>query len=97
VSHYITLLNYTPQGIAKIKETLARQDAGRKACEAFGGKILSLYLTMGEYDGLVISEFPNDEAYTKFTLSLVSLGNVSTHTLKAFHEDEYKKLIASLP
>ena len=39
--HYVTLLRYTQQGIAKVKESPARLDAARKAAEAAGGKIHS--------------------------------------------------------
>ncbi len=51
---------------------------------------------MGQYDAVIISEFPNDEACAKFTLSLGALGNVTTETLKAFTEAEYRKIIGGL-
>jgi len=44
-----------------------------------------------------VSEAPDDASYTKFTLSVASKGNVSTETLRAFREDEYKNIIADLP
>ena len=47
--HYVTLLRYTQQGAAKIKESPARLDAAKKAAEAAGGKIHAWYLTMGKY------------------------------------------------
>jgi len=31
------------------------------------------------------------------SLSIASQGNVTTQTLKAFNEEEYKKIIGSLP
>ncbi len=52
---------------------------------------------MGEYDAVLVSEFPNDEAAARFMLSTGALGNVTTQTLKAFTEAEYRKIIASLP
>jgi uncharacterized protein with GYD domain len=96
MSHFITLIRYTQQGAAKIKESPARLDAAKKAAEKAGGKIHAWYLTMGKYDAVIISEFPNDEASAKFMLATGSLGNVTTQTLKAFTEDEYRKIIASL-
>jgi len=51
---------------------------------------------MGQYDAVLIAEFPNDEACAKFTLSAGALGNISTETLKAFTEAEYRKIIGSL-
>ena len=95
--HYVTFLRYTSQGIAKVKESPARLDAARKAAESMGGKLHSWFLTMGKYDAVFIVEFPSDDVCAKFVLSVSSLGNVTTQTLKAFTEDEYRKIIASLP
>lgn len=94
--HYVTLVRYTHQGISRIKDSPSRLDAARKAAEAEGGKIHAWYLTMGQYDAILISEFPNDEACAKFTLSTGAAGNISTETLKAFSEAEYRKIIGSL-
>jgi uncharacterized protein with GYD domain len=96
MGHYVTLIRYTQQGAMKIKESPARLDAAKKAAEAAGGKIHAWYLTMGKYDAVIISEFPDDEASAKFMLSTGSMGNISTQTLKAFTETEYRKIVASL-
>jgi len=96
MAHYITLIRYTQQGAARIKESPARLDAAKKAAEAAGGEIHAWYLTMGKYDAVIISEFPNDETIAKFMLSTGSMGNITTQTLKAFTEAEYRKIVASL-
>ena len=51
---------------------------------------------MGAYDAVIISEFPNDETAAKFLLSAGAMGNITTKTLKAFTEAEYRKIVASL-
>jgi uncharacterized protein with GYD domain len=51
---------------------------------------------MGQYDAVLITEFPNDEAGAKFALSVGALGNVTTETLKAFTEAEYRNIIGGL-
>jgi uncharacterized protein with GYD domain len=94
--HFVTLIRYTQQGMTKIKESPTRLDAVKKAAGKAGGKIHGWYLTMGQYDAVSISEFPNDEAAAKFTLSDSALGNVTTETLKAFTEDEYRKIVGGL-
>jgi len=96
MGHYVTLIRYTQQGASKIKESPARLDAARKAAEKAGGKIHSWFLTMGKYDAVIISEFPNDEASARFMLATGAAGNVTTQTMKAFTEDEYRKIIGSL-
>ena len=45
---------------------------------------------------LLISEFPNDEAGAKFMLSVAALGNITTETLKAFSEAEYRNMVSGL-
>jgi uncharacterized protein with GYD domain len=57
----------------------------------------SFYLTIGQYDAVAIVELPGDEALAKVALALASQGNVRTETLRAFKEDEYRKIIGSLP
>ena len=96
MAHFVSLLRYTQQGMAKIKESPARLDAAKKAAEKAGGKVHAWYLTMGRYDAILISEFPTDEAAAKFTLSVGELGNVSTETLKAFTEPEYRTSVGGI-
>jgi uncharacterized protein with GYD domain len=94
--HFVNLIRYTQQGIAKIKESPARLEAAKKTAEKAGGKIHAWYLTIGQYDAVIISEFPNDEAVAKFALSVGALGNVTTETLRAFTEGEYRNIIGGL-
>ena len=94
--HYVTLVRYTQQGVAKIKESPARLDAAKKAVEKVNGKIHAWYLTMGKYDAVLISEFPDDETAARFMLSTAAMGNITTQTMKAFTEGEYRKILGSL-
>jgi len=93
---YVTLVRYTQQGMSTIKESPARLYAAKKSAEAVGGKVLAWYLTMGQYDAVLISEFPTDETCATFTLSAGQLGNISTETMKAFPEPEYRKIIEAI-
>ena len=95
--HYITLFRFTQKGIEDIKGGPARLDAGKKAIEATGGKLKAFYLTMGQYDAVAIVELPNDEALAKVVLGVSSRGSIRGETLRAFTEEEYRKLITSLP
>jgi uncharacterized protein with GYD domain len=97
VATYINLLRYTEQGIKNIKQAPGRLDDAKKAWKAMGAEIKAYYLVMGQYDAVIVSEAPNDETMAKLLLTLGSLGNVGTETMRAFPEDEYRKLIAGLP
>lgn len=94
---YIALLNWTPKGVEKIKESPSRLDAAKKATEAAGGKMKAFYMTLGQYDMVAVIEAPNDEAYAKVMLAIASGGSVKSETLRAFTEDEYRKIAGSLP
>lgn len=94
---YISLVQYTEQGVQKIKESPARLDAARKAFEKAGAKIKDFYLVMGQYDIVIVTEAPNDETVAKISLTLASQGNVRTRTSRAFTEAEYRKIVQALP
>jgi uncharacterized protein with GYD domain len=94
---YITLFNWTQKGVENVKDSPKRLDKAKEAVKAAGGKMQAFYMTMGQYDGVTISEAPNDEAYARTMLALASVGAIKTETLRAFTEDEYRKLIGSLP
>jgi len=94
---YITLMNFTQKGIESIKESPSRLDRAKEAARAAGGEIKAFYLTMGRYDAVVISEAPSDEAYATTMLAIASAGAVRTETLRAFTEDEYRKIVSAMP
>ena len=94
---YVTLCKYTEQGLKNIKESPSRLEKARASLKALGGELKSFYLVQGRYDAIVISEAPNDEVVTKFALVTGSLGNVRTETLRAFTEDEFRKIVSALP
>jgi uncharacterized protein with GYD domain len=94
---YIGLARYTQKGIESIKDGPARLDAAKKNLAAAGGKLIGFYLTMGQYDLVTIAEFPDDATVARAGLAGASQGFVRAETLRAFTEEEYRKIIASLP
>ncbi|MBV8550554.1 MAG: GYD domain-containing protein [Acidobacteriaceae bacterium] len=93
---YIILTRWTHQGLQKIKESPSRLDAGRKAFEAAGVKLKEFYMTLGQYDSIVVVEAPDDAALARANLALASKGNLETQTLRAFTEAEYRKIISGI-
>jgi uncharacterized protein with GYD domain len=94
---YITLARFTKQGIENIKESPDRLDAAKKGFQAMGAEIKEFYLVTGSYDLVVISEAPDDETVAKLALTIGALGNIRTETIRAFTEDEYRKIVSALP
>jgi uncharacterized protein with GYD domain len=94
---YITLLRYTQQGVEKIKDSLTRLEAAKQSVRALGGELKAFHLVMGQYDAVVISEAPDDETATKFALATAARGFARTERLRAYTEQEYRNIIATLP
>jgi uncharacterized protein with GYD domain len=94
---YITLFRYTQQGITTIKDGPGRLDAARKAYRSFGAELKALYLVMGQYDFVALVEAPDDATAAKASLAVGSWGAVSSETLRAFTEDEFRSIVAGLP
>ena len=97
MAKYISLVKYKTKGIENIKESPSRLDAVKQLCESMGATVEGFYLTMGRYDIIMIMEAPNLETAAKIILTVTSKGAVSTETLPAFPEDEYRKIISELP
>ena len=97
MSQYILLINWTGQGISKIKESPDRYKSFKASLEKAGGKVIGAYYTFGEYDVVIIIEAPNDKVVMSLMLDVGSYGNVRTKTLKAFTAEEGIKIIKDLP
>jgi uncharacterized protein with GYD domain len=93
---YVMLANWTDQGARQVKESPKRVDTARRALTEMGGEFKSLYMTMGDYDLIVIYEAPDDAVAARFTLLLGQMGSVRTRTLKAFPEAAYREIIHTL-
>ncbi|HKU52935.1 MAG TPA: GYD domain-containing protein, partial [Nitrospira sp.] len=83
-------------GIRNVKESPKRMDAAKKLAKDLGGEIKTVYMTQGNFDLALVAEMPNDEKTASFVLKLGSLGNVRTTTLKAYSEDDYRKITGGL-
>jgi len=93
---YVTLIHYTEQGVQTFKDLSRRLDETRQSGEAVGAKLISYYLTMGQYDAIAITDAPDDEAIAKLALAAGARGNVRTETLRAFTEDEARAIADAL-
>lgn len=94
---YITLFNYTQEGIETIEEGPERLDNAKELIDALGGELKAFYLTMGQYDAVAVAEFPDDDAVAKAALRTGQTGAVSTETLRAWPEAEFRELVTNLP
>ena len=96
MSTYMLLCNFTDQAVRTIKEVPKRRAAARELGKKFGVEIKAGYLALGAYDLIIHAEATDDEALAKFLLSLSSIGNLRTTTVKVFPEADFDRIVAAV-
>jgi uncharacterized protein with GYD domain len=94
--NYVMLANWTEQGMRAIDESPKRIDIARKTLEEMGGRFLSVFMTMGQYDLVITYDAPDDAVAARLSLILGKLGNVKTVSMKAFPEEAYRQIVNTL-
>ncbi|MSU88343.1 GYD domain-containing protein [Rhodobacteraceae bacterium 2CG4] len=78
MTRYLTQFRYSSNSVAAmVKKPQDRRAAAEKLFGAAGGEIECMYFCFGEYDGLVITEFPTDVAAASALLAAGSSGAFS--------------------
>ena len=90
---YVALANFTDQGIKNFRDTVRRSEDFRGVVEKSGGQVRLQLWTLGQYDIVVIMDFPDDETAATVALQTAALGNVRTTTLKAFDAEQVSAII----
>ena len=93
---YISLVNWTEQGVKNARQTVERTDHGGDIAQKHGLKQKEAYWTVGGFDLVTIFEAPDDEAMSAHLLEIASFGNVRTTTLRAYDEEEMVGLLGRL-
>lgn len=93
---FITTLKFTQQGIKGIDETTKRAASLKSVGKKLGVKVTDIYWTLGDHDGVLIFDAPNDETATTLLLHLGATGNVHTSTCRAFTTAEMEKILAKV-
>jgi uncharacterized protein with GYD domain len=93
---YIAFGDWTDQGVRAVRESPGRLDAAKRQLEEMGGRLVAFWMTMGGHDVVLVYETPDDAVAARFALVLNRSGAVRTKTLKAFPEQAYRRIVASL-
>lgn len=94
---FICFLNWTDLGVKTVKDAVKHRDASKAVAEKLGGRVISGYVTAGQYDVVLTLEMPNGDAMAQFALSISQSGLVRTTTARAFQVEEFAKLAAAVP
>jgi uncharacterized protein with GYD domain len=96
MSLYIVLANFTEQGIRNVKDSPKRAEAFRDMAKKCGVTVKDTFWTLGQYDIVAVLEAPDDVSITALGLSLGTLGNVRTQTLRAFSSADIKSILGKM-
>jgi uncharacterized protein with GYD domain len=96
MSLFIVLANFTEQGIRNVKDSPKRAEAFRDMAKKCGVTVKDTFWTLGQYDIVAILEAPDDVSITALGLSLGTLGNVRTQTLRAFSSADIKSILGKM-
>ncbi len=88
--HYLQQVAYSPKGWeAILANPQDRIEAVRPAIEKLGGKIETAWFAFGEYDVVVITEFPDNVSAAAIAIAFAGGGNCkSVHTTPLIPRDE---------
>ena len=90
---YVVLSHFTDQGIRNIKDSPKRAEAFRALAKQHGVTVKELLWTQGHYDVMTILEAPDEMSMGSLGLSLAKMGNIRSHTLRAFSAEEMIKIL----
>ncbi|WP_170979467.1 GYD domain-containing protein [Roseomonas sp. HF4] len=83
--HYLVQFSFaTVQVKGLVDKPQDREAAARQVVEAFGGRLECYYFMFGEFDGVGIAEFPDNESAAGFSMRVGSSGAFAafqTHAL----------------
>jgi|SRR5665213_1850253 len=96
MAHYISLMRWASTGRAGSPAWRDRVEQGERTIAAAGGKLVGVYVTLGQYDVVEIFEAPDDEIALEIITKLKEHGGGSTETLRALTREEAEQLIRKL-
>ena len=92
---YMIQFSYTQQAWSSlVKNPQDRMAALKELVAKFNSKVVGLYYSNGDYDGMAIIEAPNDETSNALLFAIISAGHIkATKTVHLYTVDE---IMASL-
>ena len=85
---FISLVNWTGQGIRNAKDTIQRYEKSEELANKHGVSNEQIYWTVGPYDMVFIAQALDAESVTAYLLEIGSTGNIRTTTLRGYNREE---------
>jgi uncharacterized protein with GYD domain len=96
VPTYVSLFNWTDQGVRNVRDTVQRYERSQELQDKHGVRLVEIYWTVGPYDIVSVAEASDEESITAFLLELASAGNLRTTTLRAYDREEMSGILERL-
>jgi uncharacterized protein with GYD domain len=93
MAYYVSLVTFTESGVKNLRMTTSRAKAFEEKMATFGVRMLTTLWTIGQYDIVHVFECADDTTAATFACTLNSLGNVKSHTMRAFTAKEMTTII----
>ena len=91
---YVILYTFTPEGAKNIRESIKTSGRVRQQNARIGFTIKDVYWLQGAYDMVAIVDAPSEEAMMGAMMNVVSAGNVTSVTMRAFDAVEMSRVLA---
>ena len=76
---YMSQFSFTSEAWAALaRQPEDRSEAVGGLIEGLGGRLISYYYSFGDYDGVIISEAPDETAIASALVAAVSAGHIKT-------------------
>ena len=87
---YVTLFDYSTEGFKEVSEEQRQQQM--RLIESHGGRVIGAYGLMGEWDVLLMTEFPDDKSAMRALVHTCQSGMGKTQTMTALPLEEFVQL-----
>ena len=96
MSKFISQVTLSKEGLQGLKEVPERIEENRKLWEDAGGRLVSWYVVLGEYDYLLVTEAPNEKVMAEIAAKASRRGRTQFKTSIAIPVDEFAEVAGNL-
>lgn len=90
---YLLLVKWTSDGAQNAGDTFERVSQAAALAEQHGCRFYDYRWLQGRYDFMVMLDAPDDEVAARFVVAASRSGAIRTETLRAFNEEEMKRIV----
>jgi uncharacterized protein with GYD domain len=91
---FISYVKTTQKGAETLKDTPKRIAQSSEWIQKAGGRVLGAYATLGRYDYVWSTEFPDSKAGWSVIPKIAMQGSATMETVEAIPVEEFLKLVA---